>query len=217
MTENEREAEARALLETFPIDDPRVRAAMLRVPRHHFLPASSQAEAYDDEPVSLGQPGATVSAPSMVVLQLEAADVSEGDRVLEIGAGMGYLAALLGELVGPSGRVDAVEVDPGLADEARQRLARWAPSGRVTVHAVDGSEGLARAAPFDRILVSCQTSEILPAWRTQLADGGRIVAPVGDAHEQVLTTVIRSGERWTTRSGVACRFVALRRRLPRDI
>jgi len=217
MTANEREAEATALVGALSIHDARVRAAMLAVPRHRFVPDEAQVEAYEDAPVSLGPPGATVSAPHMVVLQLEAAEVSAGDRVLEIGAGMGYLAALLAELVGPRGHVDAIELDASLASSARRRLADGGSSGRVTVHAMDGSEGLPGAAPFDRIIVSCQTSEIVPAWKDQLSDGGRIVAPVGDSFEQILTTMVRSGARWTSRNGPGCRFVALRHRLPRDI
>jgi protein-L-isoaspartate(D-aspartate) O-methyltransferase len=217
MTRHPREAEARTLLEGLSVPDPRIRSALLAVPRHEFLPEASGREAYDDEPVSLGIPGATISAPHMVVLQLEAAQVRAGDRVLEVGAGMGYLAAVLAELVGPGGRVDALEIDLGLAAEAHRRLSRWAAPDRVRVHATDGSGGLLSAAPFDRILVSCQTDSILPAWREQLADGGRIVAPIGDAFEQILTTEQRFGDAWTVHRGVACRFVALRRRLPRDI
>lgn len=217
MTDPDRTSDARAMVDALPVRDSRIRSAMLAVPRHQFVPQSGQAEAYDDEPVSLGVPQATASAPSMVALQLEAAQVRPGDHVLEIGAGMGYLAALLAELVGPTGRVDAVEVDPFLAGEARRRLAEWAPPGRVHVHARDGAGGFPEAAPFDRIIVSCQTGSILEPWREQLAPGGRIVAPVGDTFEQVLTTVVRSAGGWTRHEGTACRFVALRRRLPRDI
>lgn len=217
MTPHERTSEARALVDSLPIRDPRIRSAMLAVPRHRFVPDAVLAEAYDDEPVSLGVPGATASAPSMVALQLEAAQVRPGDRALEIGAGMGYLAALLAELVGSNGRVDAIEIDPFLAEEARRRLAHWSSKGRVEVHTGDGSEGLPEAAPFDRILVSCQTREVLETWQAQLAVGGRIVAPVGDSYEQILTTVVRSPGGWTRLEGTACRFVALRRRLPRDI
>ncbi len=217
MTPHERAAEALALLGGLSIPDPRIRAALLAVPRHRFIPESARSEAYDDEPVSLGVPGATASAPSMVVLQLEAAEVRPGDRVLEIGAGMGYLAAVLAELVGPQGRVEALELDPFLAGEAVQRIGRWSAPDRVHVHARDGSEGLAENAPFDRIIVSCQTTEMRDAWRHQVALGGRIVAPVGDAHEQILTTLVRSSSGWTRHEGTLCRFVALRRRLPRDI
>jgi protein-L-isoaspartate(D-aspartate) O-methyltransferase len=145
------------LVDRLEIQDARVRAALLKVPRDRFVPAEEHATAYDDTPVPLGVPGATASAPHMAVLQLEAAQLAPGQKVLEIGGGMGYLGALIAELVAPGGSVDLVELDAHLVSEARQRLAAWSPPAPVRVHAGDGSAGWPGGAPYDRILASCQT------------------------------------------------------------
>ena len=191
--------------------DPRIAAAMRAVRRRAFLPSESAEYAYEDEPLALGYGEATISAPHMVALMMEAAALRAGDRVMEVGAGMGYLAAVAAELVGPAGHVFTIEVDPGLAGEAVRRLGTEGYASRVTVFAQDGSVGLPELAPFDAVIVSCAAPEVLPAWQGQLREGGRLVAPIGTAWEQVLVTFTRSGEHGLWHRGPACRFVPLRR------
>jgi protein-L-isoaspartate(D-aspartate) O-methyltransferase len=205
------------LVDRLEIQDARVRAALLKVPRDRFVPAEEHATAYDDTPVPLGVPGATASAPHMAVLQLEAAQLAPGQKVLEIGGGMGYLGALIAELVAPGGSVDLVELDAHLVSEARQRLAAWSPPAPVRVHAGDGSAGWPGGAPYDRILASCQTPAAPTAWLEQLRPGGRLVVPIGDAWEQRLTVLEKGLAGVRSFPGPGCRFVPLRRRLPRDI
>lgn len=207
---SDRARERDDLVDRLRISDPAIDRAMRRVRREAFVPARWSAIAYDDEPVPLTDL-ATVSAPHMVALLLEAMALRPGERVLEIGAGMGYLAALAAELVGPAGRVDAIEVDAELAREATQRLAQEGYGGTVRVWAADGSGGLPERAPFDAIVLSCATRALDAAWKEQLAEGGRLVAPVGDAWEQVLVTYTRHGGRGHEIAGVRCRFVPLRR------
>jgi protein-L-isoaspartate(D-aspartate) O-methyltransferase len=189
---------------------PAVAEAMRRVPRHAFVPAEYRELAYADEPVPLPYGAATVSAPHMVALMLEEARLRPGDSVLEVGAGFGYLAAAVAELVGPSGRVTAMEIEPGLAREAERRLRANGYADRVVVLTGDGREGAPARAPFDRILISCATSEISPVWLEQLAPLGLLLAPVGDAWEQTLVRVTQGPSGPTTEPLVACRFVPLR-------
>lgn len=204
-------AESRArMVDALRIADPTIAEAMRRVPRHRFVPEERWAEAYDDEPVPLGPSESTVSAPHMVAAQLEALGLRPGHRVLEAGGGLGYLAALMGEITGADGRVDTMEIEPSLVAESRQRLAVLGWGDRVTVHAGDGARGVPDRAPFDRIVVSYATRSLEPAWRAQLADGGRLVAPVGGPLEQVLTTYERVGPGSRLRHGPRCRFVSSR-------
>lgn len=199
-----------AMVDALHIADPRIEAAMRRVPREAFVPDRWRSIAYDDTPVPLTEE-ATVSAPHMVALLLEALDARPGNSVLEVGAGMGYLAALVAELVGRSGRVDAIELDERLAAEATQRLAREGYGSVVFVHAGDGAPGLPEHAPYDRIVVSCATRALRREWKEQLVEGGRLVAPVGGEWEQTLVTFTRHGRAGLEEEGVRCRFVPLRR------
>lgn len=204
------DAERSAMVDALRLRDAAVGAAMRRVPRHLFVPEDRWSEAYEDEPVPLGPDETTASAPHMVALQLEALRIQPGDRVLDIGSGLGYLAALMAELAGPRGRVVAIEAEPSLVAESRQRLAQAGLTDRVTVHAGDGARGQAEAAPFARIAVSYATRSLEPAWREQLADGGRLVAPVGGRYEQVLTTYEKLEPSGIVTHGPRCRFVSSR-------
>ena len=188
---------------------PSIARAMSRVPRHCFLPAGQRALAYEDEPLPLEAPDSTISAPHMVAIQLEAATLRPGHSVLEIGSGSGYLLALIAEIVGPDARVVGIELEPTLAARSRVVLDELGYRS-ITVRLGDGREGAADLSPFDRIIVSCATAEILEAWRHALAPGGRIVAPVGGAWSQTLMTVGADPAQPPV-LGPDCRFVALRR------
>jgi len=187
------------------IEDPRILSAFARVPRHEFLSAAQSPIAYEDRAVPLDE-GQTVSQPSMIAIMLGELMCEPTQRVLEVGAGSGYAAAVLGQLVA---EVYAIELRPTLAARARANLARSGASN-VTVIEGDGSAGLAAHAPYDRILVSAAPKQVPePLW-AQLAAGGRIAIPVGDEHAQTLLVgeKMASGEiDW--RRTVPCIFVPL--------
>lgn len=171
------------------IDDERVLAAMGRVARDAFVPPPLAEFAYDDAPLPL-EAGQTISQPYIVALMAQAAQLQRSDRVLEVGTGSGYAAAVLAEL---ADRVDTVERVPKLAERARTTLERQG-YGHVRVHTGDGTLGLPSAAPFDAIIAAAAGPCVPQAWREQLAVGGRIVMPVGDEHgAQRLVKVTRAG------------------------
>ena len=187
------------------LQDARILQAFASVPRHEFLSEAQGAIAYEDRAVPL-EDGQTVSQPSMIAIMLSELECEPTQRALEVGAGSGYAAALLAQLVR---EVHAVELRPALAALARANLAR---SGASNVHVAegDGSQGLAAHAPYDRILVSAAPSEVPNALVEQLAPGGRIVIPVGDEHAQTLLIGEKTsaGELHFRRS-VPCIFVPL--------
>ena len=205
------------MLRRLPPMPPEIRAAMLRVPRHEFVPESWQGSAYEDEPLPLPARQSTISAPHMVALQLEYASVSPGQVVFEVGTGLGYLAALLAELVGPSGHVVTVEVDERLAREAELRIARVGFSGRVEVRRGDGRLGLSEGSRFDRVVVSGATPRIEPAWVAMLKPAGILVAPVGDAEDQTLLRMEKTPTGTRLVHGPLCRFVPLHSPTPPHI
>jgi|SRR6266853_4730605 len=187
------------------IRDERVLAAMSKVPRHEFVSPQDWGIAYADHPVGIAEQQ-TTSQPYMIAAMIEAAQVRPEDRVLEIGAGSGYQTALLAEL---ASQVFAVERYPSLADTARQTLERLGYRN-VQVIAGDGSLGLPEAAPFDAIIVSAAAPGVPPALSEQLAPGGRLVIPVGDAQQQNLQLVRRDHQgNISVRTLEGCRFVPL--------
>jgi protein-L-isoaspartate(D-aspartate) O-methyltransferase len=190
-----------------PVPEP-IAEAMRRVPRHEFVPPHFRSLAYRDEPVELAGGLATVSAPHMVALQLEAAELHRGDRVLEVGSGSGYLIAVAELLARPTERLVGYEVDPSLVADSRRTLARLGVPAEIVER--DGREGVPGHEQFDAIVVSFATPELYPVWTQALVDGGRLVAPVGRSYEQVLTTYRRVGGGARVTPGPACRFVPLR-------
>jgi protein-L-isoaspartate(D-aspartate) O-methyltransferase len=188
------------------ISDRRVLEAMACVPRELFVDDADRPRAYHDMPLGIGY-GQTISQPYMVALICETAKVHAADRVLDIGTGSGYQAAVLAELA-PDGRVDTVERIPELAARARRSLAA-AGYERVTVHVGDGSLGLPERAPFDVITVAAAAPDAPEALYEQLVLGGRLVVPVGGAEGQRLELVVRSPEGPAVRRSVPCRFVPL--------
>jgi protein-L-isoaspartate(D-aspartate) O-methyltransferase len=163
------------------LTDPRVAAALGRVPRHVFVPGADLFEAYADEAIVTryrdGWPVSSASQPAIVATMLEQLRLSEGGSVLEIGAGTGYNAALLSGLAGASGRVVTIDIDPEVAEEARSHLAA-AGVANVEVICGDGALGWPRGAPYDGIIVAAAASDLAPAWASQLAPGGRLVVPL---------------------------------------
>jgi len=170
------------------IRDPRVLAAMLEVPRHRFLPPEAALDADLDAAIPIGH-GATISQPYVVALMTELAELQPEHRVLEIGTGSGYQAAILARL---ARRVHSIERIPELAERARRTLLELGVDN-VEIRVGDGSEGWREIAPFDSIVVTAAGPEVPLPLLDQIADGGRLVMPVGDRGGQRLVRVVRSG------------------------
>src|SRR5271165_1265771 len=186
------------------ISDPRVLAAMGKVPREQFIAGEDFRDAYGDHPLPIGA-GQTVSQPYIVAAMVEALELRPEDRVLEVGTGTGYEAAILGEL---AAEVWTIERHPELSDKAREILARL---GYTNVHVIqgDGSLGLPPQAPFDKILVAAAAPRIPGSLVAQLVDGGRLVVPVGDRYEQQVHVVRKLGDEIAITTHDLCRFVPL--------
>jgi protein-L-isoaspartate(D-aspartate) O-methyltransferase len=213
MPEIDRSAARRRMVETqiVPrgIRDPRVLAAMREVPRERFVPPGWQESAYADAalPIEAGQ---TISQPSTVAWMLEAARIPKGGRVLEVGCGSGYAAAVLARIVGDQGAVFAIERHAALAEQARRRFAE--PGlGPIEVRCGDGTLGWPEAAPFDAIVVSAGGPEVPATLLSQVRVGGRLVMPVGrDQRSQELVVVERRGaSEWHRESLGRVQFVPL--------
>jgi protein-L-isoaspartate(D-aspartate) O-methyltransferase len=167
--------------------DSRVMAAMAKVPRHEFVPAADTGYAYVNEALPIGY-GQTISQPFVVALMTDLLEPKPDHRILEIGTGSGYQAAVLAEL---AGHVYSIEAIPELAEEAGARLARLGYRN-VTVRAGDGNDGWAEQAPFDGVIVTAAAAEIPDPLLQQLRAGGRLVIPIGPPRNQELTLVEKS-------------------------
>jgi protein-L-isoaspartate(D-aspartate) O-methyltransferase len=185
--------------------DERVLTAMAAVPRELFVPDDERDRSYDDAALPIGA-GQTISQPYMVALICSGLHVRVGDRVLDVGTGSGYQAAVLAEL---GAEVHSIERVPELAVRAREALAAAGYADRVHVHVGDGTQGLPDEAPFAAIAVAAAAPGVPPALYGQLAEGGRLVVPIGSRREQLLVAVVRSPEGPATLAGVPCRFVPL--------
>ncbi|NPA96133.1 MAG: protein-L-isoaspartate(D-aspartate) O-methyltransferase [Crenarchaeota archaeon] len=190
-----------------------VEDAMLAVPREVFVPPQLADRAYEDYPLPIGF-GQTISAPHMVALMTEELAPRPGDKVLEIGTGSGYQAAVLAHIVSkePEGHVYTVERIPQLAHRAKRNLihALGDLSSSVTVYIGDGSEGLPHFSPYDKIIVTAAAPSVPKPLVDQLAPGGRMVIPVGTRWSQVLVTIEKHPDgRIETKYGIACIFVPL--------
>jgi len=186
------------------IDSQRVLGAMQSVPRHLFVGPEQIFFAYSDEPLPIGA-GQTISQPFMVAAMADALSLESDDRVLEIGAGSGYQSAVLSLL---AREVITVETQPSLAASARDRLARLGYNN-VRVEFGDGSLGWPTAAPYNAILVTAAAPAVPPPLVEQLADGGRLVIPVGYPEQQNLLRITKREDGMSYESLYACRFVPL--------
>jgi protein-L-isoaspartate(D-aspartate) O-methyltransferase len=194
------------------IRDERVLAAMSEIPREEFVPEPWRASCYADEPAPIGH-GQTISQPYMTALMVECLELTGTETVLEVGGGCGYHAAVLGAL---AGRVVSVELIPELAAMARCNLSRTGRLGNIAVVCADGARGWPEMAPYDAISVAAAAPEVPPALLAQLADGGRLVMPVGPDWDQELVVLRKTGAELARRVAAWCRFVPLRRAAARS-
>lgn len=190
---------------------PAVEQALRSVPRERFVPDFDVASVYDDRAQLVKEEGgatlSTISQPTMVAIMLELADLSPGDRVLEIGAGTGYNAALLGTIVGPSGSVVSIDVEEDLVRAGAEAVADIALTN-VELHAVDGRDGWPDGAPYDCVMATVGVASVPPAWRAQVADGGRLLVPLNDP--RTLRVERRRGDHWETEATSPAAFIPLR-------
>ena len=202
-------AERRAMVERQlrrrGIRDERVLDAMGELPRHEFVPPEFLSQAYEDHPLPIGG-GQTISQPYMVAAMLEALELKGTERVLEVGTGSGYEAALLARL---AAHVYTIEYDPELARTAKERLSGMGLGDPVEVIEGDGSLGYPPAAPFDGILVAAGAPDIPACFFEQLVEGGRLVIPVGDRDSQELRQIRKCEGKPIVRHLGYCRFVPL--------
>jgi protein-L-isoaspartate(D-aspartate) O-methyltransferase len=202
---------------------PAVQAAFLAVPRHLFVPGLAPAAAYQDEALVIkysedGLPISSSSQPAMMAIMLEQLGLKPGHRVLEIGAGTGYNAAVMAHIVGSAGEVVTVDIDPDLVARARASLAA-AGYGQVQARCADGGFGDPGGAPFDRVIVTVGAWDIAPAWLDQLGPGGRLVLPLALRGIQLSIGLERSEDppgsghqahdHWVSTSAFRCGFVQM--------
>ncbi|MEU7990996.1 methyltransferase, FxLD system [Streptosporangium canum] len=188
--------------------------ALRTVPRHLFLPEVPVHAVYQDDAIvtkrdAEGRPISSSSQPAIMALMLDQLGVEPGQRVLEIGSGTGYNAALLSHLVGPGGQVVSVDIDADLVARARDHLER-AGYPEVIVVCGDGAEGFAPRAPYDRVIATVGVWDLAPAWLDQLGPGGRVVAPLDLHGVQRSVALERAGGHWRSRSVVPCGFMRMR-------
>ena len=186
--------------------DERVLDAMSEIPREEFVPAESRVAAYADNPTHVGY-GQTISQPYMTALMAELLQLTGTETVLEVGAGCGYAAAVLGQL---ASQVVTMELIPALAQLARENLRRTGRDANVTVVEGDGSFGYPPLAPYRAISVAAAARDIPAALLEQLDDPGRLVIPVGPGEDQELRSLWKRGGRIDSHVATLCRFVPLR-------
>ena len=188
----------------YNITNARVLAALGKVPRHRFVPAELRHQAYADGPLPIGH-GQTISQPYIVAFMTGQLDPQPMDRVLEIGTGSGYQAAVLAQLVA---EVYTIEIVEALAQRAEVDLKRLGYTN-IHVRAGDGCQGWPEAAPLDAIIVTCAPEKVPPPLVEQLKDGGRMIIPVGPMGDQELVLLRKRGEQLEQRAVLSVRFVPM--------
>lgn len=188
--------------------------AMLAVPRHRFIPGAPLEDAYADRAIAIKMHGdevvSSISQPGMIAQMLELLDPAAGSRVLEVGTGSGYNAALLAQIVGPQGRVTTIDLDGELAERARE-LLREIGCSNVEVLTADGAAEIVERARFDRIIVTARTEDIAQTWWEALDEGARLVAPLRlEGAGEYAVGFVRRGHRLVSVGVHPCAFIALR-------
>lgn len=192
--EKEREELVDKLSRNGYIKTDQVKKAMLSVPREEFIPPENRKYAYVDQPLPIGK-GQTISAPHMVAMICETLDLKRGMKILEVGSGFGYNAAVVAEIIGPEGHLFTTERIESLAKSARDNLKRTGFDQCVTVLHTDGTKGLKEEAPFDRIYATASAPKIPEPLKEQLKIGGRLLTPIGSRnHFQELICILRLSE-----------------------
>ncbi len=186
------------------VEDTAVIRAMRTVPRHHFVPDQYSREAYYDHPLPIGS-GQTISQPYIVAFMTEVLDLQKTDRVLEVGTGSGYQAAVLAEICDS---VHSVEIIENLGERARKTLENLGYDN-VYVRIGDGYEGWPEAAPFDAIIVTCSPTEIPDPLEEQLAEGGKMIIPVGNVYSQELYFLRKEKGKLKQKRVLPVRFVPM--------
>ena len=186
------------------VQDPRVLAAMRKVPRHEFMPEALRDRAYGDHAMPIGE-GQTISQPYIVAVMTEMLELKGTERVLEIGTGSGYQAAVLAEL---AEKVFTVERVKSLADKARATLDRLGYRN-VALKVFDGTYGWKDMGPYDAIIVTAASPDVPQPLVEQLKEGGRLVIPVGERYSQVLVKIVKTASGITRRTDIPCVFVPL--------
>jgi len=183
-----------------------VEKAFLETPRENFIPENQKQNAYADTPLSIGE-GQTISAPHMVAIMCEELDLEKGQKILEIGAGSGYHAAIVSKIIGEKGHVYTIERFPDLANNAEENLKKENIKN-VTVKTGDGSEGLEEYGPYDRVYITCAAPEIPPPLLEQLKDPGKIMVPIGNTF--CMLTLLEKNKGKTEKKNLgSCAFVPL--------
>jgi protein-L-isoaspartate(D-aspartate) O-methyltransferase len=206
MFEDERKRLVSNLVSEGYIKSEQVQQAFCSVPREAFVPDFMKKHAYVDSPLDIGE-GQTISAPHMVAIMCEALDIKKGQKLLEIGTGSGYHAAIVAQLVGPKGHVYTIERRLSLAKQAKENIKNTG-AVNVTVELGDGSEGLPLYQPYDRIYVTAASPSIPPPLVDQLRDPGKLLVPVGDMYCD-LTLLEKKEGKIRTHSFGGCVFVPL--------
>lgn len=209
--DQKREKMVKKLIRDGRIDTEPVKLAMGKIPRELFIPHTQKLAAYEDTPLSIGK-GQTISAPHMVGIMVEALDLMPGLKVLEVGAGSGYHAAVVAEILKPNGHIFSVERIPELAKRAAENINKVGLADFVTIVQNDGSIGLVEYSPFDRIFVTCASPGIPPPLIEQLADGGKLLIPSGSSYISDLILVTKTKSKVKKRNLGGCAFVPLRGR-----
>lgn len=191
------------LVEAGRIERESTRKVLSRVPRHEFVPDRKQSDAYADRPLPIGE-NQTVSAPHMVAIMTDLLELDSDDRVLEIGTGCGYHAAVTAEI---ADELRSVEYHESLAETARERLSRLGYD--VEIRVGDGHEGWSEYAPYDAAYLTCAAPEIPDAIREQVRSGGRIVAPIGTDRQRLVSATRRPDGGLDTEDHGGVRFVRM--------